>query len=784
MAHHQDLRLQDLLDLDELQRLQDEFSLALGMASVITDPNGVPITKPSGFSAVCKLVRQTPEGVCRCMQSDAALGTPTEDGFRLGPCLSAGLLDAGVSINMDGVHLGNWLIGQVMEEDADMASLLRYADELGLPREPYQKALQDIVRMPKSQFEAVCRHLVHLVDMLTSLAARSHRLTREVAMRTDTEQALRVANDALEQRVQERTRQLQDANDQLVETVSRMQELNAQLHESNARAQQVNAQLEETNAVLKGEIEERIQLEKQLQLATRETEDLYQRAPCGYHSLNAEGVFVRINDTELDWLGYAREEVIGRMNFFDILTERSRELFRESFPAFKKTGFVRDLEFEIVRRDGSILFILLNASSIRDEEGYFLMSRSTLFDITERKRAETARQAQQEAEQALREAEQANSAKSRFLANMSHEIRTPMNGLIGMTDLVLASKLTQEQRRHLEVVKASAHNLLRLLNDVLDYSKIEAGKLNLENKPLRLHRLVAEVAGLFGSAAGEKAIHLKHRVAMDVPDLLLGDELRLRQVLSNLIGNAVKFTDEGIVQIDVRLLQAEGPRVVIQFDVKDTGIGIPEDQQAFLFVRFSQGDSPRVRKAGGTGLGLAISRSLVEMMGGTIGFESREGKGSRFHFTVMLDVPNALPVEEAEKPMEAATPHDDKAILLVEDDAVGRLLALMLLKKRGYHADVAENGKMALECLAHKHYDLVLMDVNMPVMDGFTATARIRDQESQQRTPLDKRLPIVAMTAYALSGDEQKCLKAGMDDYIPKPVDIDVLTAKLKRWLG
>lgn len=767
--HQNTLLLQDLLDVKELQRLQDGFSLAFGIASVITDPHGMPVTKPSGFSGVCKLVRTTPEGVCRCMQSDAAMGTPTDEGFRMGHCLSAGLLDAGVSIGIDGVHLGNWLIGQVMDEDADVSRLLQYADEIGISRETYQEALNQIIRMPKAQFEAVCRHLVHLVDMLTKLAARSHLLTREIAMRASAEQGLRAANEELEQRVLERTRQLQQVNNSLEETVAHVEEMNALMQESNA--------------ALEVEIADRIRLEKQLHMANLETEDLYQHAPCGYHSLNADGVFVRMNDTELSWLGYSREEVIHQMHFSDILTEASLEVFRTRFPAFMKTGLVRDLEFEFVRKDGSTMQVLLNASAVRDASGAFLMSRSTLFDITERKRVEAARQAQQSAEQAQREAEEANSAKSRFLANMSHEIRTPMNGLIGMTDLVLASHLTQEQRKHLEVVKSSAQSLLRLLNDVLDYSKIEAGKLNLENKPLRLRQLVSDVVDLFGSAARKKAIAFQHRVAMDVPDLLLGDELRLRQVLSNLIGNAVKFTDEGRIQLDVRVVHVDKAQVMLHFDVKDTGIGIPVEQQAYLFTRFSQGNIPRVRKVGGSGLGLAISRSLVEMMGGTINFESQEGKGSRFFFTVKFDLPQADPVADRNEMDVPVSLRKEKSILLVEDDAVGRLLALMLLKKRGYYADVAENGQIALEKIKNKQYDLVLMDINMPEMDGFTATAHIREKERELGISGEKRLPIVAMTAYALSGDEQKCLQAGMDDYIPKPVDIDVLTAKLKRWL-
>jgi PAS domain S-box-containing protein len=670
----------DVLRLEDLQRLQDNFSRATGLASVITDPEGNPLTQPSGFCEVCNLVRTTVEGARRCKASDAEMGTPAPEGYRFGPCASAGLLDAGVSIRYGRLHLGNWLIGQVMDQASSREDLMRYADALGLPAAEYRQALARVRRMPKAQFEAICQLLVQTVDLLMSQTVRAHALEEEVARRHAAEQALKEANESLvhvnvslaqmnstlERRVAERTSQLQATNTHLEESMAQVEELNAQMQETNAqleqtnyRLEEVNAQVEESNAALEDEIAERIRLEHALSVAYAETEDLYQHAPCGYHSLDADGLIVRINDTELEWLGYGRDEVVGKMNVSRILSPDTLQVLRANYPAFRRQGWIRDLEFTFVRKDGSHFDGLLSATAVFDAHGKFVMSRSTVFDITDRKRAEAAWKAQYAAEQA-------NLAKSRFLANMSHDIRTPMNGLIGMTDLVLASELTPTQRSHLGVVKKSAQALLSLLNDILDYSKMEAGKLQLETHPIHLRELLEEVTGLFAPSVADKPVQLQVRVAPEIPGMVLGDETRLRQILSNLVGNAVKFTEAGVIQVGIQQAEpveaafqaadtshpaaraadpdgqgadARGQKVRLTFEVRDTGVGIPEAQQETLFNRFTQGNDPLVRRVGGTGLGLAICKSLVELMDGSLGVISEPGRGSTFTFSVVMTLP-------------------------------------------------------------------------------------------------------------------------------------------------
>ena len=435
----------------------------------------------------------------------------------MAPARARDCLMRGVSIRFEQQHLGNWLIGQVIDRETHREDLVRYADEIGIPAEAYRKALSKVPRMPREQFEAICLLLVQTVDLLVQQAVRAHALEQEVACRSAAEQALAKANASLEQanitlegRVAERTGQLQAINTHLEESVGQVEELNAQMQEANGRLEQTNYQLEEVNAALEDEISERIRLEHALSKAYAEVEDLYQHAPCGYHSLDADGMIVRMNDTELAWLGYTRDEVIGKVHVSRILSAATRKLFQENYPVFLRQGWIRDLEFEFLRKDGTIFDGLLSGTAVYDDMGRFVMSRSTVFDISDRKRAQVAWKAQYAAEQA-------NLAKSRFLANMSHDIRTPMNGLIGMTDLVLASELTPAQRSHLNVVKKSAQTLLNLLNDILDYSKMEAGKLQLESRPIQLRELMTDVTGLFASAIVNKPVQIQGRIAPEIP---------------------------------------------------------------------------------------------------------------------------------------------------------------------------------------------------------------------------------------------------------------------------
>ncbi|PKL78033.1 MAG: hypothetical protein CVV27_04030 [Candidatus Melainabacteria bacterium HGW-Melainabacteria-1] len=425
--------------------------------------------------------------------------------------------------------------------------------------------------------------------------------------------------------------------------------------------------------------------------------------------------------------------------------------------------------------------------SLRLADGHSLMI--VIRDISARKQAEASLQESHQrlaeanalAQDMARQAERASLAKSEFLANMSHEMRTPLNGVIGMASLLSESQLSPAQQRYADVIRASSESLLALINDILDFSKIEARQLQLEALRFDLPSLLHQTLEMLAEQARAKQLALSLTLDPEIPAALSGDPGRLRQVLLNLGSNAIKFTAKGSVSLQCQITNADAEGVLLCFSVTDTGIGIPLDQQQRLFAPFTQLDSSTTRKYGGTGLGLAISRQLIELMGGKIGLQSEVGTGSRFWFSLHLRRASSAQVSAPPSRPRVSHSAEIAKILLAEDNPVNQEVARAMLEKLGHQVTIVPDGCAALSALRTQLYDLVLMDCQMPEMDGFEACLQLRASTSDA---LDPAVPVIALTAHALQGDRERCLAAGMNDYLTKPVQIDALDQMLSRWLS
>jgi len=677
-------------------------------------------------------------------------------------------------------------------------------------------------------------------------------------------------------------------------------------------------ELENTNQNLKYEMKEREKVKQALMQSEERFRSIFENSTIGQYRTTPDGKIQMANPALLQMLGYNSIDEISDVNLEEGLTQvKKRDEFRKKL---ERDGKLKGWEDTWITKDGKKLYIRESSNLIKNEDGSPIYYEGTVEDITEQKIA------QQKLIEAKEDAEAATKAKSDFLANMSHEIRTPMNGVIGMTSLLLDTDLSKEQTEFADTIQSSANTLLNVINDILDFSKIEAGKLDIEEIDFELRNTVENVANIMAFKAYEKNLGLTCAINHKIPDFLIGDPGRLRQILTNLINNALKFTSRGEISIKLEADKETDSEINIRFNVKDTGIGIPQDKMNVLFKSFSQVDASTTRKYGGTGLGLAISRNLVHIMKGEIGVESKEGEGSTFWFSIPFtkqkhavdlvraenseiskkhilivddDKTNRLVLKEQlkylgcrfeeavsgkealaklkqykakgtpfnlavldmqmpemsgetlgkkikedtelkdtilimltsvgargdaakmknigfsaylTKPIQQSQLYDCLAavigkksaetakakntiitrhtlaeigrkknrLLLAEDNLINQKVAVRILEKMGYSVVPVLNGREAIESLAVNEYDLILMDVQMPEMDGFEATKKIRQDEAKAGS----HIPIIAMTAHAMKGDRERCLAAGMDDYVSKPIQRDDLEKALKRQLG
>ncbi|MCG6145650.1 ATP-binding protein [Leptospira bandrabouensis] len=502
-----------------------------------------------------------------------------------------------------------------------------------------------------------------------------------------------------------------------------------------------------------------------------EVDDLYQNSPVGFHSLDVDGYIVKINKTEQKWLGYSEEELLGKVKWPDLLTKESKEIFENHFQIFKKTGQVDNLRFEVIRKDGSSLFLNLSATAIYGKNNEVIRSRAVSLDISQMVLYE------RELIESRLKAEEANRAKSEFLSNMSHELRTPLNAVIGLSLWLMEDNPKPEQIEYLRNLKFSSETLLTLINDILDFNKIEERMIIIEEIDFNLKDFIGSVASSFGIKAKEKLLLFETKIDSNLPESICFDPTRLLQVLNNLLSNAIKFTKEGRITLSVYLVSKTNEEVVIRFEVHDTGIGIAPDKLKFVFEKFTQASGDTTRKYGGSGLGLAISKGLVELMKGNLELESELGKGSKFSFTFPCKIGKINSISQKHT-LKKSFDLAGKRVLIADDIEINRSIVVRFLKRWGIECVEASDGEEVISKLINEKFDLILMDLHMPNMDGYMATKRIRENSFWSK------IPIIALTASAQLETQEKIHAVGMNDFISKPFYPNDLQQKLIHWIS
>ena len=512
----------------------------------------------------------------------------------------------------------------------------------------------------------------------------------------------------------------------------------------------------------------------ELECSRLEYSDLYDFAPIGYLSLTPKGIIRKVNLTATAMLGQEREYLVNQP-FSKFMISEDMDIYYLHRRKILETKQPQECEFRMERKDGGTFWVHARCRPVMDPDGQVIEIRSVIADITEQKNL------QQALESAKEQAEAASIAKSQFLANMSHEIRTPMNVIIGISDILAKEEQAKEQLAYIELIRNAGKSLLIVINDILDYSKIEAGQLKVTCVDYSLKKVLDEIDFMMQPLAAKKNLPYEVICGEGLPAIIQTDHERLHQCLVNLVYNAIKFTDHGHVHLNVSI-EEKDTKPFIRFDVEDTGIGIPAEKQEYIFESFTQAEEGGTRKYGGTGLGLAITNHLAKLLGGEVSFTSHEGKGSTFSLAIPAGIDAALqpPLEQDKTVREPILSKEDVLtfsgkVLVAEDDKGCQILTRRLLERVGLEVTIANDGEEAIEKVLKESFDLIFMDVRMPTLNGFEATAALHQKGITA--------PIIAVTAHAMDGDRILCIEAGCNDYLSKPIEHKKLLEVLEKYL-
>jgi PAS domain S-box-containing protein len=686
-----DFKLTDIYDIAQLQKIQDTFSETHNkVACVITDPQGKPITRPSNFSPVCKIVRSTKKGRELCSISDKIIGERAKNSLK--PistiCINCGFTDAGAPIIVGGKHIATWMIGQRLTKSSNEAKIKDLAKQIGVEQEKLLEAYHEMKMQDDLQFNKIIDFLWLLAKEISALGYNNIKLAKDIEDR------------------------------------------------------------------------------KKIEIALRESEELYrqvvQTSPDGIALVDTMGNLLFASPKSKQLFGFSDDEPTEGKNIMQFIDQEHLDKARYEFMRVIVNDETLTGSYSMSKVDGSKFFVEVSSAPVKDYQGNAKGMISVLRDVTERMKVEA------ELIMAKNKAEESDRLKSTFLANMSHEIRTPMNGILGFANLLNEDNISRNEREeYVEIINQNGNLLLKLIDDILDIAKIEAGQLTIFEKPCILDQELMNEYTLFKRLIenrNNKNINLILNLPESKPQLqLLIDTARLKQILTNLLSNALKFTEHGSITFGYTLESS----LEIKFFVKDTGIGIPKEKFEIIFDRFRQVDETNSRKYGGTGLGLTISNNLVKLMNGKMWVESEIGKGSTFYFTIPYKPCNNEP-NTTNSEQDTLTPTvynwENKSILVAEDEKINFFYLKEIIKNTRANIIHAHNGAEAIEyCKTNNKIDLVLMDIKMPDISGYLATREIKKIRGS--------LPIIAQTAYALEEEKNLCFASGCDAYIAKPID-------------